>query len=291
MYIPWRGNLVNLKYVFLRVVRHFLPENITRTLLRRGIMIRPGLETRDPKQAANRYAADLADHQDSLSGKRVLVFGYGGRYAIAVELLKLGAAHVTLTDLFAPPDDRRNDHLLPENSTYLQTINGQTIPRSEYITLIHGDIRENSKTFLGEKFDLVVSTSVYEHLDDVEGITAALSNLVIPEGIFIAYIDLRDHYFKKPFEMLKYSSLVWNKWLNPTSNLNRLRYLAYQKIIAQYFTICDWQILENDVSSFLVAKPEIKPEFLTGNDQIDSVTQVMVYAINPKQKAKSELPD
>ncbi len=174
--VPWRGNSVNLKYMFLRVVRHFLPEKITRSLLRRGIIIRPGLETREPEQAAARYDTDLKKHHRTLTGKRILVFGYGGRFAIAVELLKLGVAHVTLTDLFAPPDDRRNDYLLPENSAYLQSIRGQTTPRAEYITLLHGDIRETSKTYQSEKFDLVVSTSVYEHLDDVDGITEALSH-------------------------------------------------------------------------------------------------------------------
>ncbi len=105
---------MNLIYIFARLVRHFLPEGVTRALLRNNVLIKPGLETREPAEAAARYQQVLAQFGRTLQGKHILVFGYGGRYAIGVELLRLGAARVTLTDLFAPPDDRRNDHLLPE---------------------------------------------------------------------------------------------------------------------------------------------------------------------------------
>ena len=214
-----------------------------------------------------------------MQGKHILVFGYGGRYPIGVELLRLGAARVTLTDLFAPPDDRRNDHLLPEFEEYLERKEGKVIPKGDRLVLVHGDIREISRTSSGAIYDGIVSTSVFEHLADLEGITSALSYLLKPKGCFIAFIDLRDHFFKYPFEMLTFAELTWRRWLNPTSHLNRLRLRDYQRIIDPKFTQTNWKVLEADVPEFLKIKHRISPEFLTGMDEQDAVTQAMVFAI------------
>ena len=46
---------------------------------------------------------------------------------------------------------------------------------SKWIKAYHGDIRSIPDTERLGPFDLIVSSSVYEHLDDVDGITAALS--------------------------------------------------------------------------------------------------------------------
>ena len=46
---------MNLPYLVPRVVRHFLPERLTRFLLLRSLIIRPGLETTDPAKAVSHY--------------------------------------------------------------------------------------------------------------------------------------------------------------------------------------------------------------------------------------------
>src|SRR3972149_6480652 len=77
-----------------------MPESVTRFLLKRRFIIRPGLESSDPFSAANRYIEVFSQHGRSIQGKRVLVFGYGGRFAVGVELLRQGAAHVVLAEDF-----------------------------------------------------------------------------------------------------------------------------------------------------------------------------------------------
>ncbi len=270
---------MNLIYIFARLIRHFLPEGVTRALLRNNVLIKPGLETREPAEAAARYQQVLAQFGRTLQGKHILVFGYGGSYAIGVDLLRLGAAQVTLTDLFAPPDDRRNDHLLPEFNEYLERIDGKITPKGDRLVLVHGDIREISRTSSGAIYDCILSTSVFEHLADIEGITSALSRLLKPDGCFIAFIDLRDHFFKYPFEMLTFAESTWKRWLNPTSHLNRLRLRDYQRFVDPKFTQSNWQVLEANVPEFLKIKHRIYPEFLTGVDEQDAVTQAMVFAI------------
>ncbi|MBI5935239.1 MAG: hypothetical protein HY867_16175 [Chloroflexi bacterium] len=146
------------------------------------------------------------------------------------------------------------------------------------ITLIHDGV----KNVRAEKFDLVLSSSVYEHLDDVDGLTKALAALTAPSGIHIHYVDLRDHYFKLPFEMLKFSEQAWKNWLNPTSNLNRFRLRDYQRVFETYFSKAEINVLEREPDAFASARSQICPEFLTGDETHDTVTLIEVIASQPK---------
>ena len=272
------GKSVNLRYILLRLIRHFLPESITRFLLRRGLIIRPGLETREPASAAARYRDALALRGEALTGKRVLVFGYGGNFAVGAELLRAGARHIVLLDRFAPPDDRRNRELVRAYPEYFRLRGDQVLTNESFLTLIHDDV----KNVRAEKFDLVLSSSVYEHLDDVEGLTAALAALTAPGGIHIHYVDLRDHYFKLPFEMLKFSEKTWKNWLNPTSNLNRFRLRDYQSVFETYFSKAEINVLAREPETFATARSKIRPEFLTGDEAHDTTTLIEVAASQPK---------
>jgi hypothetical protein len=258
-----------------------MPERLTRFLLRRSLVIRPGLETREPVFAVERYRETLKECSESLNGKRVLVFGYGGNFAVGAELLRAGASHIVLLDRFAPPDDRRNRELVQTYPEYfiLQAERDQVTTVEAFITLIHDDVK---RVKVSEKFDLVLSSSVYEHLDDVDGLTAALAALTAPAGIHIHYVDLRDHYFKLPFEMLKFSEQTWQRWLNPTSNLNRFRQRDYQRIFDSYFADVKIRVMAREPEAFARARSRIRPEFLTGDEAHDTVTFIEVVASRPK---------
>jgi len=270
---------VNLHYLLLRLLRRFLPEPLIRFLLRQEVILRPGLETRQPAEAAARYVRALRRHGRSLAENRVLVFGYGGNFAIGAELVRAGARQTVLLDRFAPPDDRRNRLLLYQYPELFTLKQGRVHPQEPYLVVVHDDVRR-LETY--EPFDLVVSSSVYEHLDDPDGLTAALAAHTAPQGVHIHYIDLRDHYFRLPFEMLKFSESVWKRWLNPTSNLNRLRLRDYQRIFEKYFSELHIQVLDRDPQAFARARPFIRPEFLTGDDDHDTVTLIEIIAIAPK---------
>jgi hypothetical protein len=273
---------MKFKYLLLRLVRHFMPEALARFLLKRRWIIRPGLESSDPSAAIEQYLDGLSACGRSIAGKRVLVFGYGGRFAVGVELLQRGAAHVVLCDHFVLLDAERNLALFPAYEKYLVLENGGVKPRTEYITLLHGDIRDEATQRQIAQVDYVLSTSVYEHLDDVEGITRALAKLTAPQGGQLHFVDLRDHYFKYPFEMLTFPQSVWKRLLNPTSNLNRFRLNDYRKVFDTYFQTTDISILQRQEDEFQKARARIRAEFLTGDDAIDSVTLIRVFAEKPK---------
>ena len=268
---------MNLPYLLPRVARHFLPERMVRFLLLRSLIIRPGLETREPLAAVQRYVDVLAEHGASLHGKRVMVFGYGGRFDIGVGLLEAGAGSVMLCEKYAPPDDAHNYLLLPRYEAYL-TLEGEKVrPRSDRMRLLEADIREVTPADLAP-VDLVISSSVYEHLDDVEGITRALAALTRPDGIQIHFVDLRDHFFKYPFEMLAYSKDAWYGWLNPSSNHNRYRLRDYRRAFESSFGKVEITVLERDEAGFRKARPRIRAEFLSGDEAEDSVTLIRVVA-------------
>jgi SAM-dependent methyltransferase len=272
---------MNIEYLLLRFLRRNLPEKVVKTLLRKRLIIKPGLETREPKKAVERYQALLIEHSLTFTGKNVLIFGYGGSLAVAVELLRSGCTHVTVCDLFPPVNAHIDDSLLPEYSQYLEINENLVVPKPEWITVYHGDIRAVPDAIRLGPFDLVISSSVYEHLDDVDGITAALSRLLKPSGNFVAYIDLRDHFFKYPFEMLSFSKIVWKNWLNPTSNLNRYRIWDYRNIFNRYFRDNQINILERDLEHFNKAKNRIRQEFKSGNESQDSVVNIVVISSQP----------
>lgn len=272
---------LNLPYLIPRVARHFLPEKLVRALLLRNIIIRPGLETNDPFAAVQRYADILSERGLSLRGKRVLVFGYGGRFDIGFGLLKEGAAHVILCDKYAPPDETHNRQMFAEEENYFVVEGKGLRPRSEWMTLLESDIRDIEATTETEPVDIVLSSSVYEHLDDVEGITRPLAGLTKRDGIQIHFIDLRDHYFRYPFEMLRFSESTWNKWLNPSSNHNRYRLWDYRRVFEACFDHVEIEVLSREEEAFRKLMPYVHSEFVSGNLEEDAVTLIRVIASKP----------
>lgn len=271
---------MNLPYLIPRLIRHFLPETLVRTLLLRNIIIKPGLETSSPRQAVQRYAEVLSLRGHDFSGKRVLVFGYGGRFDIGLEILKQGAAHVVLCDKYAPPDEPHNQRMFAAEEKYFHLERAGLRPRSEWMTLLEADIREPRGML--EPVDIVISSSVYEHLDDVEGITRALARLTKPGGIHVHYVDLRDHFFKYPFEMLRFSERTWRTWLNPSSNHNRYRLWDYRRAFQACFEQVEIEVLSREEEAFRKLLPRIRPEFVSGNIAEDAVGLIQVVAYHPR---------
>ena len=272
---------MNLPYLVPRLIRHFLPEKLVRILLLRNIVIHPGLETDNPLAAVKRYADVLSERGLSFQGKRVLVFGYGGRFDIGFGLLKQGAAHVILCDRYAPPDEAHNRQLFAAEEKYFCMENQGLRPRSEWITLLEADIRDAQTTNQIAPVDFVISSSVYEHLDDVEGITRALAKLTKPDGIHIHYVDLRDHFFKYPFEMLRFSEQAWRTWLNPSSNHNRYRLWDYRDAFKACFAQVEIEVLTREEEAFRKVLPRLRPEFVSGNIDEDAVGVILVVASKP----------
>ncbi|HKZ55540.1 MAG TPA: hypothetical protein VJ123_08685 [Anaerolineales bacterium] len=267
-------------YLVLRTLRRMLPRGFVRWLVRHRIGIKPGLETREPFQAAERYQEALAADGRTLRDACVLVYGYGGSYGIAVELLLRGARHVVLSDPYATPDHRADQALAARAGRYLRVHGSRVEANTEFITLFNCDIGE-ARDEPWRPVDLVLSSSVYEHLRRPEEQTEALAQLTAPTGFHVHFVDLRDHYFRRPFEMLCYSEGAWRRFFNPPSNLNRLRLGDYEMVFLKHFRQVRCEVIERDPAAFGRTRPRIRPEFLTGDEDRDCVTQIAVHAWEP----------
>ena len=276
-----RSLYLNLPYLIPRLIRHFLPEKLVRALLLRNIIIRPGLETSNPFAAVQRYANVLSQRGLSLSGKRVLVFGYGGRFDLGFGLLKEGATQVILCDKYAPPDEAHNRQMFGAEEKYFHMEKSGLRPRREWMKLLETDIRDTETADAMEPVDLVLSSSVYEHVEDVEGITSALARLTKPDGMHIHFVDLRDHFFKYPFEMLRFSESTWRNWLNPSSNHNRYRLWDYRRVFESCFEQVEIEVLAGEEAAFRKLASHIRPEYISGNIDEDAVTLLCVIASEP----------
>jgi len=271
---------MNPTYLALRFFRRLLPAPLTRRMLDFGFVLKPGLETSAPEQAADRYLAALGAEGLSISGREVMVFGYGGGFGVGVQLLRAGAASVTLCDRFARPSRRRNERWVRAAPEYFRQEGGAGPPDTRRLRLLHVDIRRYAES-REPAFDLVLSSSVFEHLDDVEGVSAALAGLTRPDGVHLHYIDVRDHFFRLPFEMLTFSETAWRRYLNPSSNLNRLRPWQYQAIFRRWFSQVRLQVIQAEPDAFRRARRRIRPEFLSGDQGQDSAGVVLVTAAGP----------
>lgn len=248
-------------------------------LLLRNIIIQSGLETSDPSAAVQRYDAALIEQGTSFQNKRVLVFGYGGRFDIGLLILREGAQHVILCDKYAPPDEVHNRRMFSAEDKYFHFESNELRPRREWMTILEEDIRHVQI----EPVDIILSSSVYEHVDDVEGITRALAAATKPDGVHIHYIDLRDHFFKYPFEMLRFSERTWRTWLNPSSNHNRYRLWDYRKAFEACFEKFEIKILSSEADAFRRIQPHIRPEFVSGNMEEDVAGTIRVIASGPRK--------
>jgi len=269
-----------LDYLLLRTVRHFMPAAWAQWLLRRGWIIKPGLETKDPDTAAARYLDILNRNNCSLEQAEVFILGYGGHFDVGLSLLEAGAAAITFCDPFAQPDLEAAEKLAARRPGMIQVMNGELIFLDDRISLLSVDVRSIIETHR-RRFALVLSSSVFEHVDSPHEIADALSMITTVDGCHIHFIDLRDHFFKYPFEMLCYDERAWKNFLNPTSNLNRCRIADFQTAFSAHFAEVEWEILSSDRAAFERTQVRIKPQYLSGNIEVDAVTRILLTARQP----------
>lgn len=273
---------VPLRYWIMRTLRKNAPQSMIDAMLDRGILLRPGRDTEAPQESVLAYTNLAARHGLSLSGRTVCVVGFGGGYGVGIGLLESGAKRVILQDPYAPERTWRNRSAVDEATLakYMQREGQGWRPRDERLEVV----RQQLDVYAAEhrhSIDLVVSNSVLEHVTGLDRLIDASATLMRPDGLAIHFVDLRDHYFRYPFEMLCYSEAVWEGWLNASNTLNRLRTGHYESIFKRHFGQVEINVLERLPEEFAKAKPRIRPEFLTGNDEVDATARISIEARSP----------
>jgi SAM-dependent methyltransferase len=267
-----------LDYWLMRTLRRSLPENLVAFIHDHGIFRTPGQETRLPEKTARWYAKQLEKRGYALDGKTVCVVGFGGSFGTGIHLLELGARRVILQDPFAPIRPARNAAIPEALRDKYFTVDGDNwLPDHDRLLVLRDHLEPYAIEHPGS-VDFVLSRAVLEHVDDVESLVRACCRLTRPDGLNIHLIDLRDHYFKHPFEMLCYTETTWRRWLNASNNLNRWRLPNYELTFGKVFGSVEVEILDCLREAFCQARPRVRPEFLTGDEDVDAAARVLVTA-------------
>lgn len=275
-----------LKYWVMRLLRRHTPQWVVDTMLDRGVYLQASGDTSKPAKAVRDYAEIAARHGLSLAGQRVCVVGSGGGLGIGIALLEAGVGQAVLQEPFAPQRPARDKKLLaPALIDKYLVSDGQALrPRDERLLLVRDTLEQFAAAKPGS-VDFIVSKSVLEHVENLDSLIAASARLLQPGGINIHFVDLRDHYFRYPFEMLAYTQETWDRWLKASNTLNRLRRNDYERIFRRYY---DDVRIETNLSlpeEFARMKPRIRREFLTGDDTIDAIGSIRIEARQPKPVA------
>ncbi len=179
------------------------------------------------REILNRYSVELKD-------KTVLELGPGNTYINAYNFLLREAKKVVLVDKYPRhiKTTKERNRLNKEIEFVKHKINSSTrpffitadgLPDRQYIQFIAGDINDISLPSI----DIIISTSVLEHIREIEKSIKKMVTVLAPGGYMYHRIDMRDHYnFKKPFLFYKYSDKTWNSYLTKEgiSYTNRWRY-------------------------------------------------------------------
>ena len=97
-------------------------------------------------------------------------------------------------------------------------------------------------------------------------------------------IDLRDHLFDTPFEMLTCSDRTWDRWLDPKSrfHLNRWRLEDYLRAMRKAnFAEIDYQSLQKDEAELMEIWPRLHRRFREMDPDLLSIMVVHLYARKP----------
>ena len=107
--------------------------------------------------------------------------------------------------------------------------------------------------FADASFDIIWSNDVFEHVRAPEALVCECARVLRTNGLFLARIDLRDHYFLNDelrwLECLKYSDRLWHLMTsNRTAYVNRLRSSDWMLIFKRIgFRIVSFEARRSDV--------------------------------------------
>jgi SAM-dependent methyltransferase len=166
---------------------------------------------------------------------RVLELGPGEDESVALRFLAAGAAQVTCVDRFVfepDPDHERELHRL------LRSELGPSLDGAEdRLEVLRGVGIEEAASRLGhERFDLIISVAVLEHVYDVAASLRAMDALLAPGGMMVHQVDLRDHGMftaggHDPLEFLTIGDRTYRLMTSHTGAPNRVRIGAYRELL------------------------------------------------------------
>ena len=170
----------------------------------------------------------LKKYEIDITNKVLMDIGCGNNCAHAFEFLASGVKKVILCetlakDYLSEPKIRKR---LPSNKKdYFEKF-------SKNLRIIDDSI-EDIKSMPDSSVDIIISTSLLEHVYDLEKAFNEMKRVLKKDGQMFHSIDLRDHFFfDYPLHFLRYSPWWWkNFYTKPGTFTNRHRLPYYLDLI------------------------------------------------------------
>ncbi|MEY2426643.1 MAG: hypothetical protein QOI61_2215 [Actinomycetota bacterium] len=254
----------HVNYALQRFVTHSLP--------------RPPEAMDEVVTTAERHLGAVKRHlKRPIDRLRFFEFGAGWDLATPLAMAALGVRHQTLYDLFpvartrlifrAVADLRARGLDLPKVEAGTSQENYLASLGIRYVA--PGDARHTG--LADGSIDVAVSTSVLEHVDeiDVAAISTEVLRLLAPGGICSFAIDYHDHYAGSDasidgLNFLRFDDREWNRWNCSMQFQNRLRHLDYVALFRSAgFELVDVQAV---VDPSFPAEPQVAARFAGRSD-------------------------
>ena len=259
----------NLEYVPLRLLRRFVVNG--RLLQRLGAILpyhEPSQNEASSDPIVGDYGRHLALAGATFRGADVLEIGSGRTNSVGYALAREGARRVTCFEPHAGFDREGDARLLAA----IAAASGK--PAAALAAQI---VRTTSLAAVADaSVDLVLSSSVLEHVRDLRGLLAEVGRVLRPGGAMLHLVDYRDHFFKYPFHFLQFSETVWERWLDP-GDLPRWRLSGQLRMLGEMGYRVDVLALTRDDDGFA----KIAPHLAAGFDATDpemAVTHAVLFA-------------
>jgi len=126
---------------------------------------------------------------------------------------------------------------------------------------------------------------VLEHTLDPQDVFAQCWAWLKPGGWTSHEIDLRDHLFEFPFEMLTFSEETWQRWLCPKRGFhqNSWRLPEYLEAIRHAgFVNIGYKVLQRDEATLREILPRLDERFKYLDPDMLSVLVVHLYGERPR---------
>lgn len=202
--------LRDLPYLVPRVIRRkCFPTDIPRGLSAWIPGYRANLGTLSCAEVVNCYQPFLTSRlgADWPRNRHLLEIGIGATNSSAYEMAALGAASAIAFEPFIKLETELDSALLAECAKR-HTLAPEAIT-SKVRRLTSLD------TVPDAAVDLILSSSVLEHVSDMDALARDLRRVLAPGGAMLHLVDYRDHFFRFPYNHLLWSDAVWDEWLNP----------------------------------------------------------------------------
>lgn len=195
--------LSNLEYVPLRLMRRFLLAD--RTIARFSKFVpyyRTNQGELDPRPVVDAYEKGLSTAGVAIRGRRVAELGVGATNSTAYALALRGAESVLAVEPYVPLDRERDQALFAKLADG-HDVRAVVSRVSSLAAAADGSV------------DIVLSSSVLEHVRDLDALFSAASRALTPRGCMLHLVDYRDHFFKYPYHFLQFRRETWDRYLDP----------------------------------------------------------------------------